>query len=136
MKFIGKSILVVVALAAMGLMAGCDQAEKTLEKTGLGGATEITKLIGSATSALAGIKDIDSAKAALPDLKNVDTDLGKIVQKFSEMSPEQKSQLTGIVTKAMPQLEGAMEKVTALPGIGAVVGPTLDSLKSKFSSFI
>ena len=136
MKFMGKSILVVVAVVAIGMMAGCDQAKETLEMTNLGGAAEITKLIGSATSALAGITDIDSAKAALPALKNVDTDLGKIVQKFGEMSPEQKDQITGIVTKAMPQLEDAIAKAAAMPGIGAVVGPTLDSLKNKFSNFI
>lgn len=136
MKIVQKSVLVLVALAAFGMMAGCDKAERAMDKADLGAISEITKLIGSTTDALAGIEDLDSAKAALPALKNVDLELGKLVQKFGDMSPEQKSELTGVVSKAMPQMESAIRKVSGMPGVGAVVRPTLDSLKNKFKSMI
>ena len=34
----------------------------------------------------------------------------------------------------MPQLEGAISKVSSLSGVGAVVGPTLESYQNKFKS--
>lgn len=63
----------------------------------------------------------------------LDGDFGSLVKKVSEMSPEQKGKLTGAVTKALPQLEGAISKVTSLPGVGKVVGPTLKSIQSKLA---
>ena len=135
-----NGLLMIACLAAFGLLAGCDQAEKALEKTDLtselGTTAEASKLIGNAVKSLGSIKDLESAKAALPALKNVDLDLGKLVTKVKDMSPEQQAQLTSVVSKAMPQLEGAMSKVTSLPGVGAVVGPTLESLQNKFKSLI
>ena len=135
-----NGLLIIACLAAFGVLAGCDQAEKALEKTDLsselGTTAEASKLIGNAVKSIGGIKDRESDKDALPDLKAVDLDLGKMVEKVKDMSPEQQAKLTGVVTKAMPQLEGAISKVTSLPGVGAVVGPTLESLQNKFKSLI
>lgn len=125
-----------VALVLIIAATGCDQAEKALDKTDLGATTEVSKLVGNATKALAGITDLESAKAALPALKDVDVDLGKLVEKVKEMTPEQKSKLTSVVSKAMPQLEGSISKITSMAGVGQVVGPTLESLKDKFKSLM
>ncbi len=128
--------LFLVCLGGVTVMSGCDQAEKALENTDLGSTTETTKLVGNAVKSIGGIKDLESAKAALPALKDIDLDLGKLVSKVKDISPEQKEKLTSIVSKAMPQLEGAISKVTSLPGVGEVVGPTLESLQNKFKSLM
>lgn len=131
-----KSVLLIACLAAINLTSGCDQAEQAMEKTELGATTEVTKLIGNAVKSLSGITDLASAKAALPALKDIDLDLGKLVKKVTEMSPEQKTKLSGVISKAMPQLESAISKVSSVAGIGDVVGPTLESLQNKFKSLI
>ena len=129
-----KSVLLAACLLAVGLMAGCDQAEKALNKSDVGVSAEATKLVSSAVKALSGIKDVESAKAALPVLKDLDVDFGSLAEKGKEMSPEQKSKLTGAVAQALPGLEGAISKVTALPGVGNLVGPTLGSIQAKLKS--
>jgi hypothetical protein len=129
-----KCILVIACVAALGMLAGCDKAEQALEKTDLGTTTEVTKLISNAVKSLGSITDIESARAALPALQDVDIDLGKIVQNVKDMAPEAKSKLTGVVSKAMPQLEAAIAKVSSLSGVGEIVGPTLKSLQDKFKN--
>ncbi len=126
----------VVAMVFIIALAGCDQAEKAAKGIDLGSTAQVTKLISSATKALGGISDVDSAKAALPALKDVDLDLGKLMEKVKDMSPEQKSKLTGLVSAAMPQLEGTIGKILSLPGVGNVVGPTMNSLQDKFKSLM
>ena len=133
-QFMRKGFVILTLLAAFATFTGCDKAEQALEKTDLGASADITKLISKAAEMVGGIKDIESAQAALPALKGVDVDLGKLVQKVSEMTPDQKTKLVGAVSKVLPQLEGAIDKVSAIPGVGGIVGPTLDSLKSKFNS--
>ena len=136
LKLVRRGVVIVVCLAVLGGLAACDKAEQAVQKTDLGAVTELTKLIGTATKSLSGITDLESAQAALPDLQGVDTDLGKLMENVKDMSPEQKSKLTSAVTKAMPQLEGAVSKITSMPGVGDVVGPTLTSLQSKFKSLM
>lgn len=58
----------------------------------------------------------------------------KVGDKMKEMSPEQKSVLTGAAAKAMPQLEGGFNRVVGLEGVGNVVGPVLESLQSKLKN--
>ncbi len=134
MKQLMKTTALLVMLIAV--VAGCDKAEKALEKTGLGGASEVTSLLGNATKTLSGITDIESAKAALPALKDIDLDLGKLMETVKDMKPEQKSKVMGIVTKALPQLEGLITKVSSLSGVGDVVGPTLESMQGKLKDLM
>ncbi len=129
-------LLIALALAAFGTLAGCDQAEKAMEKADLGTTSELTSFVSKAAETLGGIKDVESAKAVLPQLKQMDIDLEKIVAKVSEMSPEQKSQLTSAVGKVFPQFEGAIAKVTSMTGVGSVVGPTLESIQNKFKGMM
>lgn len=135
-KILRTAAVITLCLGTFGLLAGCDKAEQIAEKADLGTATELTSLVNTLVKTLGGITDLESAKAKLADLKQVDVDLDKIVSKVKDMSPEQKSQMTAAVGKVMPQLEGAMEKVTSMPGAEAVIGPTLESLKSKFKSLM
>ena len=136
------TVALALCLAMLGSLAGCDKAEEAMKNkdlpsvSDLTAATDLTSLMSKAVETLGGIKDIESAKAALPALKDMDVDLGKIVSKVKEMSPEQKSKLSDAVGKAMPQLDGAIEKVTSLQGVGSIVGPTLDSFKDKFKSLM
>ena len=133
---LNKMAVGLVFLALMVSFTGCDKAEEAIQSTDLGASAGITKLMAKATEAIGGVTDIESAKAALPALKDVDLDLGKLVAKFGEMSPDQKSKLSGVVSKAMPALENAMNKVTSLSGVGDIVGPTLASLKGKLAGLM
>lgn len=135
-QFLRTGVLLVCCLALMVSMTGCDKAEQALEKTDLGAASDVTKLVSKAVSALGGIHDVPSAQAALPALKEMNVDLGQLVTKFNEMSPEKKAQMKTAVSKVFPQLEGAIDKVTSLSGVGEVVGPTLASFQEKFKSMM
>ncbi len=54
-----KSVLLAACLLAVGLMAGCDQAEKALNKSDVGVSAEATKLVSSAVTVAYPACDID-----------------------------------------------------------------------------
>ena len=135
-RFRRVSVMATMVLVTLGGLGGCDEAEKTLEKPDLGVTTQVTKLVGDAVKSIGGITDEASAKAALPTLKDVDMDLGKLVQKVAELAPDLQSKLNSVVSGAMPQLEEAISKISSLDGVGEIVGPTLSSLQSKLKSMM
>ena len=141
-QILRTTIALSLCLVLLGSLAGCDKAEEAMSDkdipsmSSLTSASDLTSLMGKAVETLGGIKDIETAKAALPALKDMDVDLGAIVAKVKDMSPEQQSQLSAAAGKMMPQIEGAIEKVTSLQGVGSVVGPTLESLQNKFKSMM
>lgn len=136
MRNMRKTVALVFMAVVILVGTGCDKAEKALEMTDLGSSAEITKLVGKAVESLGGIKDLDSAKAALPALKGIDGDLGQLVAKVKDMSPDQKEKLAGVVKTAMPGFEGAVKQVQSIQGVGSIVGPTLESLKGKLKGLI
>ncbi len=92
--------------------------------------------MGEATKLLGGITDLESAKAALPKLGDLDSNLGDMIAKVAKLSPESKQSLTGLVKGAMPALEGAIGKVTSMQGVGDTLKPALDSMMAKLQGLL
>ncbi|MCB1184730.1 hypothetical protein KDM41_14980 [bacterium] len=128
---IPRIALVAIVLACLGAMSACDKAQETLKSTDLGAAGDVGKLLSKAAEAFGGITDVESAKAALPQLKGLDGDLGQLVEKFAAMDPAKKEKLLGAVSSARPQLEKAMARIENMAGVGEIVGPTLSSFRAK-----
>ena len=118
------------------MVSGCSKTEEALDMGGLKLGKELTSMLGEATKLIGGITDLDSAKAALPKLKGMDTDLEGIVSKVASLSPESKDSLAGMVKGALPALEGAIGKVTASPELGQTLKPTHDSILNKVKGLI
>jgi hypothetical protein len=97
--------------------------------------TNLTGSIGSLMSGFGGIKDIESAKAALPDLESATNDFGKYSAILDKLPEGAKSTVLGLVGDKVGNLKGILEKVTAIPGVGAIIKPIADSILSKLSIF-
>jgi gas vesicle protein len=97
--------------------------------------TNLTGSIGSLMSGFGGIKDVESAKAALPDLESATNDFGKYSAILDKLPEGAKSTVLGLVGSKVGDLKGMLEKVTAIPGVGAIIKPIADTLLSKLSIF-
>ncbi len=127
----------VLALAlVLVVIGGCGKGEEALDMAGLKIGKDLTGMLGEATKMLNGITDLDSAKAALPQLKDMNTDLGGIISKVSGLSAESKESLAGMVKGALPALEGAIGKISANQEIGQTLMPTLNSMLEKVKGLI
>ena len=81
-------------------------------------------------TSLQGITDEASAKAGLPKLQDVKTEFDKVANLVGQFSPEQRKIIVGLVGPAMATLNQLFDKVLAIPGVGEVLKPTIDALKS------
>jgi hypothetical protein len=97
--------------------------------------SEITGVFRSATEALQGITDVESAQAALPKLTRINEQLNSLSGFATQMSGDGKKVFAGVVAKALPGLREAVEKINAIPGAGEVLKPALEPIMQKLSAF-
>jgi hypothetical protein len=102
------------------------------------GDTDVAKLIGdnlaTLKTSLGSVSDTASANAALPKLQEVGTQLDKVASVLPQASADQKKALKGLIDPAMAALNPLFDKVLAMPGVGDVLKPTIDALRTKLAA--
>jgi hypothetical protein len=84
-------------------------------------------------TSLQGVTDADSAKAALPKLDAAKNQIDKVSGLAGQMTPDQRKTIAGMVAPAMPAIDQLSNKVLDMPGVGDVLRPILDPVKTKLA---
>jgi hypothetical protein len=96
---------------------------------------ELTGVMGSVTDSLGGITDVESAKAALPQLDETTGKLGGLVGLMDKLPEAAKGPVSEIVSSGLPQIQGIIDKISAIPGVGPIIKPAVDGLMEKLALF-
>ncbi len=92
--------------------------------------------IGSLRASLQDITDEASARAALPKLQEVTRQVDRVTNLQAQFSSEQRKVVTGVVSPAMVSLNQLFDRVLAIPGVGEVLKPTINSLRTKLTTLM
>jgi hypothetical protein len=92
--------------------------------------------LSSLRTTLSGVTDVASAKAALPKLQEVTGQIDKTDGMIRSLSAEQRKALADLVNPAMPAVNQLFDRVLAIPGVGDVLKPTIDTVKAKLATLI
>jgi hypothetical protein len=95
---------------------------------------EIAGGLENLRTALQGITDADSAKAALPKLQDAKGQIDKVNGLIGQLSPEQRKILAGMVNQFMPTINPLFDKVLAIPGVAELIKPTIDGLRTTLAA--
>jgi len=95
---------------------------------------QVSDSITSLRSTLGGITDTASAQAALPKLQEITAQIDKVDGLIGRLSGDQRRLLAGFVNPLMPTLTQLFDKVLAIPGVAAVLKPTIDALRTKLAA--
>jgi hypothetical protein len=95
---------------------------------------QVSDSITSLRSTLGGITDTASAQAALPKLQEITAQIDKVDGLIGRLSTDQRRLLAGFVNPLMPTLNQLFDKVLAIPGVAAVLKPTIDALRTKLGA--
>jgi len=85
-------------------------------------------VFGSATDALDGITDVESAQNAIPALEEATSKLGGLSDVITRLPDAAKGPVGGIVSGGLGLIQPMIEKVSAIPGVGAVIEPVVAPL--------
>ena len=96
---------------------------------------QLTGVMGNVTNSLSGITDVASAEAALPALTDATTSLGGISAMVSKLPEAAQGPIMKIVSEGLPQIQGMLDKIGAIPGVGPIIKPIADGLLEKLALF-
>jgi hypothetical protein len=94
---------------------------------------QLDQSLGDLRSSLAGITDVTSATAALPMLRAAVAQIDKVGSLAGQLSADQRKVVAGLVTPAMSSINQLLDKVLAIPGVGEMVKPTVETLRTRLA---
>ena len=95
--------------------------------------TELTDTFSTLTQALTSVKDVPSAEAALPKLKDLDGKLEIAKATMQKLADSAKATIRVVVKSTQVQLRELLDKVLAIPGVGEKVKSVTDSIMAKLN---
>ena len=100
-----------------------------------GGVTDQLKgMFGSVQTSLGGITDVESAKAAIPQLTDFSGKLDGVTAMADKLPEAAKPMFNTVVQGGMGQLQPMLDKVMAIPGVESVLGGVIGPLKEKLAA--
>jgi hypothetical protein len=84
-------------------------------------------------TSLQGVTDVESAKAALPKLDAAKNQIDKVSGLAGQLTSDQRKTIASVVAPAMPVIDQLSNKVLDMPGVGDVLRPTLEPVKTKLA---
>ncbi len=93
-----------------------------------------TTAITGLQAALAGIKDEASAQAAVPELTQADQRFDQLNGLIGQLPPEARTALAAAIAGIRPTLDELIDRVLAIPGVGAIVQPAADAIRAKLNA--
>lgn len=89
---------------------------------------QATTIIDKLKSSIGGVKNEATAKAALPGLTDVASQLATLKGGAMGLSADARHPLVAMIGAAMPGVASSIDKVMAIPGVSAVLKPVLDQV--------
>ena len=90
----------------------------------------------SIDGALDGITDVDTAKAAVPNLEKLAGQFDDLTGLFKKLPDAGRTGLLGLLEGGEKTLQEKAEKVVGIPGVGELIKPLLDGLLEKLAALI
>jgi hypothetical protein len=95
---------------------------------------DLKSSVDNVRSTLQGINDPNSARAALPKLKEATDKLDRINNLAAQLPPGSRKELAAVVGSSMPALNQLCDRVLSNPHVGVMAKPTIDALRAQLQS--
>ena len=93
-----------------------------------------TSAVNDLYTSLVGIKDETTAQGSLSGLSKASSEFDQLDGLLNQLSPENRKTVTDVFLSIKPNLDGLLDKALAIPGVGAVIKPTVDAIRSKLDT--
>jgi Bacterial protein of unknown function (DUF937) len=127
--FAGRGSVPEVATVPDNPIAAAFDSLKGIDVGGADLATTLGSAISGLRTTLAGITDEATAKSALPGLTNLSGQLEALANNADSIPASARSALSTALGSILPNIVELIDKVLAIPGVEAAIGPTLTGIR-------
>lgn len=95
---------------------------------------QVADAVGKVRSSLGRITDENSAKAAVADLNGSVGEFNKLAGMLNQLSRENRKSLANAIAAARPTLDRLFDAALQIPGVSAVIKPSVDSIRAELDT--
>src|SRR5262249_48700185 len=85
-------------------------------------------------SSVQGIKDEATAQSSMPGLTKASSELDQLTSVLNQLSPEDRKTLADLLASIRPNLDQLLDKALAIPGVQAIIKPTVDAIRAELDT--
>src|SRR5262249_45802401 len=93
-----------------------------------------TAAVNDLYSSVQGIKDEATAQSSMPGLTKASSEFDQLTGVVNQLSPENRKILADLVASVRPNLDQLLDKALAIPGVAAIMKPTVDAIRAKLDT--
>ncbi len=122
----------VVFLLLVLFLAGCGGGNSPeMELGGLNTGDYLDGLLSRTSRALGSINSMESAEAAVPQLKAINDDYDDLIYHLPNLSEKGRADMSKKAQKALPEIQDMAQRINGTPGLSAILGPSMDAMVEK-----
>lgn len=97
--------------------------------------SELRNNLNIITHRLTHITDMDSAKAALPAIEAANSEINNLTTAFHSLPAPTKNAVQSLISSTLPTLQMLSNEANAIPGVGRLINPALNTLSENLQKF-
>jgi hypothetical protein len=118
-----------------GVQDAKDKVEETVDQVS-NLAIDFDDYFANMGTTFSGITDVDSAKAAVPKLEDMNTQLDSLGEMFGALPAASRPALAKTIESATSKLEEERQRIEGIPGVGDIVKSILDRIFEKLMALV
>ena len=128
-----KSLLGTLALILVMSLAGCGGGGNSpdMELGGLNTGDMLDGLLDRTMRTLGSVNGIQSAEAAVPQLKAINDDFDDLIYHLPKLTPEGRNEMSTKARKAFPEIQDMANRINEMGSLGKILGPEMDAMVEK-----
>ncbi len=127
----------VVFLLAVLFLAGCGGGNsQEMELGGINTGDYLDGLLSRTFRALGGINSMESAEAAVPQLKAINDDFDDLIYHIPKLSEKGRADMSKKARKALPEIQDMARRINDMQGLRNILGPSLDTMVDKLGQLL
>jgi hypothetical protein len=95
---------------------------------------QIANAVDGMRSSLSSIKDEASAQAVAQPLAKSAEEFSRLKKMLDQLSPDVRKTVVNAIAATRPMLDQLFDKALAIPGVSALIKPTVDSVRAEFDT--
>lgn len=95
---------------------------------------QLASAVDGMRASLSSIKDAASAQAAVQPLSNSASEFARLNKLLGQLSPDVRKTVVSTIVATRPTLDQLCDKALAIPGVSALIKPTVDNIRSEFNT--
>ncbi len=97
--------------------------------------SDLGNIVNSVTDTLGSVTDAESATAAAVQITEANSKISTLSEVFSKLPDPAKSSISSLAENKISSLQSLIDNVVAIPAVGPILKPSLDTLMQTLASF-